>query len=172
MNKTKPITNADALRIKPLLPYQSQLIFDFAIETGLRIGDILQLRKCEIAQTMHVREAKTKKYKLVTISDELFSRLPAGFHCFGRYPYAFSSPRTLYKPLNRSTYHLHLKKACKALGIDFSAHSTRKLYAKNVFELTGDIFEVQKAMNHAFVATTCAYLDIDVNKLIQDVKKP
>jgi integrase len=169
MNKPKTISKGDADRIRDGLSFQDQLIFDFSIETGLRISDILKLRRCNIAKAMEIRESKTMKYKIVEISDELLSKLPKGF-ALGRYPYAFNSPRTLYKPLHRSTYHRHLKKVAEELHVEFSAHSARKLYAQNVFRETRNIFAVQKALNHKYITTTCKYLDIDLIKLIEEVK--
>jgi integrase len=58
-----------------MLSYQSKLIFDFSIETGLRISDILSIKAGQIAKTMNITESKTKKQKLVEISDGLFLRL-------------------------------------------------------------------------------------------------
>jgi site-specific recombinase XerD len=64
------------------------------------------------------------------------------------------------------TYHRRLKEAARALQIDFSAHSMRKLYALNIFSRTGSLEAVQQAMNHKYIATTATYLGIDINKLI------
>ena len=119
---------------------------------------------------MTLRESKTKKYKTVELSDGLFSRL-RHLTGNGERVYAFRSPRTPYKHLHRSTYHLHLKRVCTALKINFSAHSARKLYAQNIFEETADIFAVQKALNHKYITTTCAYLDIDLVGLLKDFSK-
>jgi integrase len=169
MNKPKSITTDVANRIRQQLSHQNRLIFDFSIETGLRISDVLHIKARDLPQKgniFYIKENKTKKHKIIELSDELLAKVK---HLWNptRGRYAFNSPRTFYKPLHRSTYHRHLKKACKALQIDFSAHSTRKLYALNIFERTGSIFEVQKALNHKYVTTTCDYLDINLNELVQ-----
>ncbi len=165
MNKPRSITHDEALRIREYLTGQDKLIFDFGIETGLRISDILKIKARYIDKIMYVKESKTKKRKIVEISDDLFLRLKPLMD-YDRRVYAFGSPRTRLEPLHRSTYHLHLKKACEALSVNFSAHSTRKLYALNIFKETRDIFAVQKALNHKYVTTTCSYLDIDLGKLV------
>jgi len=165
--KPKTITMRDAEKIREHLNHQDRVIFDMSIETGCRISDILSLRKSEIDKTMHIKEAKTGKHKTVTLSDALLARIPRG-STLGVYKpsYAFPSTYKHGKHIHRSSYHRRLKKVCKALKIDFSAHSTRKLYALNIFERTNDIFKVQEAMNHKYVTTTAAYLDIDLMALI------
>ena len=165
IKKPKTITNEDAEKIRRLLNTQDRLIFDLSLETGCRISDILKLRRNQIQKTMTIYESKTKKHKMVTVSDELLRRLPKGF-AFGAQNYAFPSPTSPGKHIHRSTYHRHLKNACRPLKIDFSAHSTRKLYAWNVFDVSEDISDVQKALQHKFVNTTAKYMDIDLTQVI------
>jgi integrase len=134
----------------------------------LRISDILNIKAKYINKTIYIKEQKTKKHKIVELSDELYERLKpiADYNDHSATKYVFKSPSKPQKHLHRTTYHRHLKQAAKALKINFSAHSTRKLYAMNIFESTKNIFEVQKALNHKYVTTTAAYLDIDINALI------
>ena len=171
MKKPKRITNKQAEKVRKYLSYKDRLIFDFSIETGLRISDVLNIKAYQLRKKMKIRESKTKKIKAVEISDGLFLRLK-DFISRDKNVYAFSSPRTRYKHLHRSTYHLHLKKAYKLSGVNLSAHSARKLYAMNIFRESGrDIFKVQRALNHKYVSTTCTYLDIDYKKLIRKAAK-
>jgi len=119
---------------------------------------------------MSVYEAKTKKYKTVEISDGLLERLPKKY-VYGVAPHVFKSVYKPKKHIHRSSYHRRLKNVCKRIGIDFSAHSTRKLYAWNIYNATQDIFAVQKALNHKYITTTAAYLDIDLTALINSALK-
>ena len=170
INKPQAMTVVEADKVREYLSETDRLIFDLSIETGLRIGDILKLRKCQIKKKMQIMESKTCKIRNVSITDDLYERLPKGDEwCMH---YVFRSPKTHLKHLSRSTYHRHLKIALRAscVEIELSAHSARKLYAMNVFRATGDIFAVQKALNHKYVTTTCDYLDIDIKKLIGEVK--
>ena len=169
MNKPKSITQDDAILIRHHLTGQDRLIFDFAVETGLRISDILNIRRNQIRKIMTIKESKTNKLKTVEISDGLLLCLPN--HDFDDRLYLFSSPRSAFKPLHRSTYHRHIKKLSEWLKIDFSAHSMRKFYALNIFYTTEDIFAAQKALNHKYITTTCSYLDIDLNALLKTVAK-
>ena len=117
---------------------------------------------------MYVKEQKTKKHRVIELTDELWERLePLADHNDSRASkYAFKSLYKHEKHIHRSSYHRRLKNACRVLKIDFSAHSTRKLYARNIFDKTKNIFAVQEALNHKYVTTTAAYLDIDIMGLI------
>jgi len=145
-----------------------KLILDMSIETGLRISDILNIRRGQIAKTMDICESKTKKHKIVTISDELLARLPKGCAFGGASNYAFPSARSPGKHIARSTYHRHLKQACMTSEIDCSAHSARKLYAHNIYAKNYDIYEVQKALNHKYISTTATYMGLDLQELIRN----
>jgi integrase len=165
INKAKSITNDHAAAIMGKLAREERLIFRVAVETGFRISDILHL-KADIKQTITIVERKTKKFRSATLSAELYAELLKYSPLYYPERYLFKSRRDVLKPDNRMTYHRRLKRACRALKIDFSAHSTRKLYAQSVFERTKDIIAVQDAMNHKYLTTTATYLDLDVNQLI------
>ena len=167
IKKPKMITNEDAGRISAILPKTDKLIFALAIESGLRISDILDIKANQIGKIMYVRERKTGKHRVVELSEGLYEQLrpyakPEDVHNY----FLFHSPRSPRAALHRSTFHRHLKRAGKIASVNVSAHSARKLYAQNAFKSTGSIFEVQKALNHKYVTTTAAYLDIDINELI------
>ena len=165
MNKAKLITNETADAIAAKLAPTERLIFRLAIETGFRISDILNL-KADVKQTITIVERKTKKFRSVRISDELYQDLLKYSPLYYPDRYLFKSVRSLYKPYSRMTYHRRLKQAAKALQIDFSAHSMRKLYALNIFARTGSIEAVKEAMNHKYITTTATYLGIDINALL------
>jgi len=167
MVKPKSIKNEDVERIREQLSHRDGIIFDLSLETGLRISDILNLKVKDISILLTVRESKTKKWKTVKLSENLYERLDRlkPSNAKGDY-FVFRSKNKPYAHIDRSTYHRHLKKACRALEIDFSAHSTRKLYAWNVFEISENIFDVQKSLQHEFITTTAKYLDIDIAQLI------
>jgi integrase len=153
------------------LTEQDKLIFRVCVESGLRISDVLELRAWYLDKIIYVREKKTGKRRIITISDSLLSDLRAikqfAVQMNDKGLYAFASARNAQKHIHRSTYHRHLKKACEALGMNFSAHSTRKLFAQELMKSSGDIFQVQKALNHKFITDTCTYLDIDFRDLIR-----
>lgn len=167
MNKPKSITNEEAEKIMRKMEQSDRLLFKFAIESGLRVGDILNLTVGEIKKKMTVYETKNKKERTFKLSDKLYSELKIFTKYKRKGSILFHSPRGASKPMHRTTLHRRIKRALKTLKIDASAHSARKLYAHNVFSETHDIEKVQKALNHKYVTTTCAYLDIDLEKLVK-----
>lgn len=176
MKKPKTITTEDSKKILHHLNVQDILIFRVSVETGLRISDVLNLRAWYLDKIMYVQEKKTGKHRIVTLSDDLYAFLrPIKFNAVRNYDkevYAFPSKRKTNRSIHRTTYHRHLKKACQKMNIDFSAHSTRKLFAQELLKKTGDIFEVQKQLNHKYVADTCLYLDIDFKNLMRAATNP
>ena len=173
MNKPKMITKAEAEQIMSQLDRRDRQIFRLSLETGLRISDVLKLKARYVNKIMYVTEQKTGKERAVELSDELLRELePYKYERYGFEnqivlltgfdEWLFKSPRNKKKHLHRSTYHRRLKKASKALKIDVSAHSTRKLYALEKFRETKSVGEVQKALKHKYINTTAKYLDIDL----------
>lgn len=172
INKPATITNEQADIIYHRLPKQDKLLFALMRETGLRISDALMLKVKDITNPLEVFEHKTKKIRQFTLSEWLFEQLQEHAERGSPSNYAFRSPRTPRKPIHRSTYHRRLQRAIKGLKIACSAHSKRKLYARNIFDETKDIFAVQKALDHKYITTTTAYLDLDLVKVIADAASP
>jgi integrase len=170
LNRPKMINIQDVEKIMLHLEGQDKLIFRLCVESGLRISDALNLRAWYLDRVIYVKEQKTGKERIITLSEGLYALLEPikvqAVKYSDKKRYAF--PGTKYgKPVHRATYHRHLKRVCQNLGIDFSAHSTRKLFAWELLKSTKDIFEVQKALNHKYVADTCGYLDIDYAEMIK-----
>jgi integrase len=174
VNRPKSITNEQAAAIASKLELKDRLIFQLAIETGIRISDLVRLRVSDVHRNpLEVYESKSKRVRLIDITERLQNALKEYAPYRMSFPhgnssnFVFKGIRSHLKPYSRMTYHRRLKKASQALKIEFSAHSARKLYARNVFERTGDIFAVQQALHHRYVQTTCTYLDIDLTELIK-----
>jgi len=160
MNRPKTISNADADRLIQRLPAADRALIGLAIESGLRIGDILNLRAGDIRRQMYVWESKSKRAREFKISEKLYNRL-RDLCIFKRSSdYVFHSARKSGRSVHRSTIHRRIKKALKSLNFDCSAHSTRKLYAQNVFRRTKSIDAVQDALHHQKRKVTLTYLDL------------
>jgi len=156
------------------LNQQDKLIFRLSIETGLRISDVLNLRRIDLGRVITLREQKTQKLRTVELSDALLNDLVSywgSWYDIKSSDMLFRSSRKPSVSVCRSGYHRRLKKASRATGIDFSAHSTRKLFAQELMSSTGDIFLVQKALNHKFLTDTCNYLDINLTEIIKQATK-
>ena len=138
-----------------------KIIFALAVESGLRISDILKLKVKDVEKNpMRIYETKSKRDRVIWLSDELHKDLLYMCNWARDNDYVFNSHAKHGVPVHRSTIHRHIKKALKWVDFDASAHSARKLYAHNVYEDTGSVEKVQKAMNHQKYETTLTYLDI------------
>lgn len=168
IEKPKSITNQEADLLKSKLFSRDAVLLQLAVESGLRISDILKLKVADLKKRMTVYEMKSRRKRTFEISDELLKKLKWLTHNSRDNDFIFYSERKYGVSVHRSTIHRRIKKALRGLDFDASAHSTRKLYAQNIFKETGSVSEVQKAMNHKKVLTTLTYLDVDVGKLMGD----
>ena len=161
MNRPKTITNKNAEDITYWLDSKYKLVAMLAIETGLRISDILDLRKKDIkSPNMRIYEKKSRQYRKFKISENLHKKLKDFTVMHFDKDFIFRSSRTGVDHVHRTTIHRNIKKAIKWLKFDCSAHSLRKLYAMNVLTETGSIYAVQRNLNHQKLSTTLTYLDI------------
>ena len=166
MKKPHSITNQQADRLIRRLEHRDQLLLRLAIETGLRISDLLKLKVSDIKKNMTVYETKSRRSRSFKISDELFRDLK-NFTRYKRHSsILFYSARNKQKSVHRSTIHRRIKKACRGLKFNASAHSTRKLFARNVFHRTGTLKSVQETLNHRNLIVTLTYLDIDPAEIL------
>ena len=138
-----------------LLMPSNALVLETALQTGLRVSDVLSLRSDKLKQRMTVREQKTGKSRRVYISADLLRRLQrqAGS--------VFVFPNTLdpFRHRCRQTVWKDVKRAAKALRVDYNAapHSCRKSYAVDLYRREG-FAAVQRALQHDNPATTMLYL--------------
>jgi len=129
------------------------MIFYLGVISGLRISDLLALRVRDVGDAFRVVESKTKKIKLVQLPPEgwLFLQAYIDWRCL--------RPDDLLFPTTRQTVHKYFKKAAEDLGLDgIGPHSMRKIYAWNVFRVSGCLNTTRKALNHKYASTTVLYL--------------
>jgi integrase len=163
LNKPPAISGDQAAKIIRWLNGRYKIIFQLAVESGLRISDLLKL-KCGDVRTSKftIYETKSRRKRTFTISDGLFKDI-SWQAAFGRDDdYVFQSHHKTGRPIHRTTIHRAIKKALKFVPqCDFSAstHSARKLYARTIFDQSGSIRSVQRALNHQKLSTTMTYLD-------------
>ena len=160
MNKPKTISNEESDKLIHWLDNRYKTIFDLAVQSGLRISDILNLRVKDVSNPMTVYEKKSKRKRTFTITDKLYNQLIFLSDLKSKNDYVFESHSKTGVSVHRSTIHRHIKKAAQWSRMDCSTHSARKLYAQNILKETGSVEAVQKAMNHHKLSTTLTYLDI------------
>lgn len=145
-------TTVEALREH--LDITSWLPLWVALETGLRVGDVVRLKPSNIKPDgIHYRAEKTGKYGVAKISEKLRKALPK------KGKWLFPSPTRIGKHITRQAVWARVKSAAKRSGVDadgVSPHSLRKVFAVELYREKG-FGAVKEALQHANSATTEIY---------------
>ena len=127
-------------------------IFLLGVSTGLRIGDLLNLR-ADICQNFTITENKTGKERSISLNDNVWRILQDYIAKKG-----LKSSDRLF-PTTRQTVHKHIRRLGSFLGhLRLGSHSMRVTYAWNVYRASTCLKTVKKAMNHKYISTTILYL--------------
>lgn len=144
------------------LTYENRLACKVAIETGLRIGDVLSIKTEHLRKknSFTLTEQKTGKKRLVRLSAALKKEL---FSISGAV-YVFEHRTDPNKHRTRQAVYKDIKRAAKLFRIkeNISPHTIRKVYAVEVFKKTGDLDRVRKLLNHDSTEVTMLYALADI----------
>lgn len=154
--RSEPVDRQCFDAVGRLLMPSNRLALQVAVETGLRIGDVLALRRDQIAERFTVVEQKTGKRRPVRLGKKLLGelrRLPVR----GEFVFAGRDPA---KPRTRQAVYADLKRAAKFCRIpaNLTPHSARKIFAAAAFQKSGDLGKVQKLLNHNSPEITLFYV--------------
>ena len=138
----------------------NRLVCQVCLHTGLRVGDVLQLRTADLKQRMTITEQKTGKKRRVCLTASLLRELQQQA---GKV-YVFEHRTDPGKHRTRQAVYLDLKRAAKAfrLKINLTPHSLRKIYAVCLYQKSCDLKKVQTALNHEYDSVTLLYALADV----------
>lgn len=147
-------------KLYAVMQYENALALRVSLETGWRIGDVLELKVDDLkGRTLYcTAQQKTGKPDKKTISADLAKRLlqiSANGRLFdGRFGNA---------PRRRQTVWKDVKKAARQLELDgnIAPHSARKTYAVEDFHEHG-LRHTQDALSHDSVNTTMLYAFADL----------
>ena len=144
-------------------------ILEVEANTGLRIGDVLSLRRGSIIKDgtryrFDIEEQKTGKKRTFTVPNDVYvfiedycdiAGIPEGEIIF---------------PVTVRAVQKHLQRVCELLGYkNISSHSFRKKFASEAYETSGnDIELVRRLLQHSSTAITSRYIGIS-DKRIDDV---
>ena len=152
--KSKYLDTPEVRALREHLDFDSWLPLWVALETGLRVGDVVKLQVANLkADGLHYRAEKTNKCGVAKISEALRK------HLRKRGKWLFPSPYKKGAHITRQCVWARVKKACERAGLEaegISPHSLRKVFAVELYREKG--FEaVQKALQHSNSATTEIY---------------
>lgn len=139
-----------------LLMPENRLVMRLCLATGLRIDDALSIKSSALLKDrMTVFEKKTGKKRVIRLSKELKVDILKGAGVV----YAFPHRDNGFRHRCRQTVWKDVKRAAKALRIpdNITPHSTRKLYANELYAACGDVEKVSKALNHSSAEVTYFY---------------
>lgn len=156
--KTEYLLQHQVDLVLQLLTPANRLVMRVALHTGLRIGDILQLRPWQLRQNFWVTEQKTGKRRQIGLPVPLLNdlRLESG----AAWVFEGADP---HKHRSRQAVWKDVKRACAACRLpqNVGPHSARKVYAVGLLERYGDIDRVRRALNHSSVEVTLIYAMAD-----------
>lgn len=167
--KRKAIRSQDWAVIESALKTCSPALRDivhFALYTGLRRNELINLKTNQIEElkpgrfSIHLKDSTKGGHEryvpLPTQALEIIHRRTTKGNIFSEY----SNPQALSKAFQR----LMVK-----LGFNYKLHSLRHSYATNFLENEGRLEDLQRILGHANIATTSIYLDMDDDRIAEDI---
>ncbi len=149
-------------KIFPYMQPENALAVSLSLQTGLRIGDVVSLKRSNLNKKTRVLTyiaQKTRKKGTCELSLAMVERLCASS---GK-TYIFEG-KSADKHRTRQAVWADVKKATKRAGLEgknITPHSARKNYAVNLLRDTGNIDVVQQALQHTNKALTEYYATSD-----------
>lgn len=156
------------------------------LKTGVRRSELLGLQWDDVnftEKTIHVQRAVTyqdgklsigspktrSSDRIIPISDSLCEAIQM-IPNSGKFIFGSDKPRS--PRAYASTYHRHMTKAAKDIGIPcLSPHELRHTYGTLLRESGVDIYTIQKVMGHSDISITAAiYVHNDIEVLRRELK--
>lgn len=157
--RTEYLLDSEVDLVLSALTDSNRLIMRTCLQTGLRLGDVLQLKPDRLKRNFWVTEQKTGKARQVGLPEPLLSdlRKNAGKHWVfpGRDPRKHKTRQAVWKDVKRAAEAFRLKQ-------NVGPHSARKVYAVELLKKYGDIAKVRKALNHSSDSVTLIYAMADM----------
>lgn len=134
----------------------NRLVCRVCVATGLRVGDVVQLRTEQLKPQFWITEQKTGKRRRVNLTKDMLEQLQAQA---GRI-WVFEGSKGPDHHRTRQTVWRDVKRAAKAFRLpqNVSVHSLRKVWAVDKLNRArGNLAVVQRGLNHSDQATTMIY---------------
>lgn len=152
-------------------PKRNNLLFSLGINTGLRVGDLLQLRIEDVKgkSSVKIREGKTAKARLVHL-DAIMADIAEYLEEQPSEGYLFPSQHT-GKPMSTVQAYRLLKSAGERCGYDYvGTHTMRKTFGYHYFQQTHDIVTLMIIFNHSSQNITKRYIGVEEDDIKNSLK--
>ena len=169
MNLVQPIRDKKKIDLmKILLRERSEkylMLFDFGINSGLRISDILKLKVEDVEGVDHitVKEKKTGKQKRFLINRKFRKEVETYIRTMklGSGDYLFPSRKGENKPISRVQAYRVLSECGKQADIEeVGTHTLRKTFGYWYYQKYHDVAMLQNIFNHSAPSVTLRYIGI------------
>jgi integrase len=166
LNLVQPIR--DSKKVQAMKEYlknenkRDYILFLLGVGTGLRISDILKLRKRDLLDTHIItREKKTGKPKRLRITPSIRKELNDYLKELEDDDYVIKSRQGFNRPIDRSRAYTILKSAAANCNIkEIGTHTLRKTFGYHFYKQTGDIAMLMQLFNHSDEKITLRYIGI------------
>lgn len=157
--KTDYILHKELDKVLDLLTPGNRIVMKTAIQTGLRISDVLELRRDKLARQFWIVERKTGKRRRVNLTESLLSEIllqsEGSVWAFpGRKPGEHRTRQAVWRDVKRAQKAFRLPQ-------NLGTHTARKVYAVELFDRYGDLQRVRRALNHNSIEVTVLYAMAD-----------
>lgn len=148
--------------IEAHLPEPHKTIYELGVANGLRVGDIVKLKKSILkVQKPTIHEEKTGKSKRLYIPVKTRKKL-IYLSNESQNEYIFYSAKSQEGHITRQAVFKAFKKAAKTAGVpnnvNVATHTMRKNYAYKDFCKNKNLNKLQGKMNHHDIGETALYL--------------
>lgn len=171
MNYVQPIRDLEKVsEMKNYLKSKSErnyILFLLGISTGLRISDILQLRKEDLLNThVNLREMKTRKQKRIRIPPYIRKELIEYARHLNDRDFVVKSRQGGNKPIDRSVAYRILREAAEQVNLtEIGTHTLRKTFGYHFYQQTKDVAMLQEMFNHSSPNITLRYIGINQDSM-------
>lgn len=143
------------------------IMFLLGISVGLRISDILILRKEDLLKShIDIVEEKTEKKKRVKIPGYLKKHFVAYANTLNDGDYVVKSREGSNKPIHRSTAYRILREAAEHVNLtEIGTHTLRKTFGYHFYKQTKNIAILMELFNHSEESITLRYIGITQDAL-------
>lgn len=173
-NEVQPIRDLEMIdKMKAVLKrqnYRDFILFVLGINTGLRVGDLLRLKVCDV-QNSHILiiEEKTEKRKRSFINDNLRKQLDEYIVGMNADDFLFSSRKG--GPIGRVQAYRLLNQAAVVVGLEeIGTHTMRKTFGYHHYKMHKDVALLQEIFNHSSPSVTLRYIGVNQDEMDQSIK--
>ncbi|MBQ8695503.1 MAG: tyrosine-type recombinase/integrase [Bacteroidaceae bacterium] len=158
--------------------YKMSLLIALGCFTGLRISEILALRWNQIlyAEEFTIIEKKTGKQRTLRLNPQLQKHIQ---ECYGQIkpigikaPILVSQKGTIFTVQAINRILKEIKKKYRLKIKNFSCHSLRKTFGRQVYTMNGEnselaLVKLMELFNHSSVSITKRYLGLRQEEILQ-----